>query len=172
MENLFMEKIVKRKKSSIDLAIIIGEITACVVLSLAAFVLLAQVGLGSISLFVVVGLIYGTWFLVGQRSLEYEYALTNGELDLDRIVSRRRRKRLFSGNVKEFESVAPQKSVYWSNEFKALKKVIDVTSGKDAEGVWFIVTQIGGERGVILFQPTSAMIDAMWHANPRKVMRG
>ena len=166
-----MEKIVKRKKSGLDLAIVIGEITACVVLSVVSITLLMQFGLGQIGLFVVVGLIYGTWFLVGQRNLEYEYALTNGELDLDRIVARRR-KRLFSGNVKEFESVAPQKSVYWSNEFKALKKVIDVTAGKDAEGVWFIVTQIGGERGVILFQPTAAMIDAMWHANPRKVMRG
>jgi hypothetical protein len=163
---LFMEKIVKRKKTGLDIAIITGEITACVVLALAAFAFIPSIGM-----FLSVALGYGTWYLVTMRSMEFEYALTNGELDIDRIIARRRRKRIFSANGKEFEMVAPVKSVYYSNEFKTMKKVIDATAGKEAEGVWFIVTHIGGDRGVVLFQPTSNMIEALWHMNPRKVMR-
>lgn len=166
MEHLFMEKIVKRKKTAIDVASNTLIITACIILASAAAILIPSVGL-----FVAAGLGYGTWYLVGLRNLEFEYALTNGEFDIDRIIARRRRKRIFSAHGKEFELVAPKKSAYWSNELKSLKKVIDATSGKDAEGVWFIVAQIGGERGVVFFQPTAAMIDALWHSNPRKVMR-
>lgn len=167
MEQLFMEKIVKRKRTGLDMAINTGIVLACIVLSLAAIVFVPSFGL-----FLAAGLCYGTWFLLGQRNVEFEYALTNGELDIDRIVARRRRKRVFSAHSKEFEMVAPQKSVYWSKEYRDLKKVLNTTAGQDAEGVWFIVTPIGGERGVVLFQPTAAMIDAMWHTNPRKVMRG
>lgn len=167
MEQLFMEKIVKRKRTGLDTAINAGIILACVILSIAALLFIPSFGL-----FLAVGLGYGTWFLLGQRNVEFEYALTNGELDIDRIVARRRRKRIFSAHGKEFEMVAPQRSVYWSNDYKAMKKVLDATSGKEAEGVWFIVTPIGGERGVVLFQPTPAMIDSLWHINPRKVMRG
>ena len=167
MEQLFMEKIVKRKATGLDMAINAGIVLACVLLGLAAILFIPSVGL-----FLAVGLGYGAWFLLGQRNIEYEYALTNGELDIDRIVARRRRKRIFSAHGKEFELVAPVKSVYWSKEYRELKKVLDATSGKDAEGVWFIVTPIGGERGVVLFQPTQNMMDALWHINPRKVMRG
>ncbi len=166
MENLFMERIVKRKKSGVDYAIITAEIVGCVVLSLAALMFVPQLGL-----FIVVALGYGTWFLVGKRNLEFEYALTDGELDIDRIAARRRRKRVFSAHGKEFEMVAPHKSVYWSNEYKGIKKVLDVTEGAEAEGVWFVVTYFGGERGVVLFQPSAKMIDTLWHINPRKVMR-
>ena len=164
---LFMEKIVRRKKTGIDVAIVSAEITGAVVLGLAAFLLIPSVGM-----FLAVGLGYGAWYLAGMRNLEFEYALTNGELDIDRIQARRKRKRIFSAHGKEFELVAPVRSAYYSNELKALKKVIDASAGKDAEGVWFILTHIGGERGIILFQPTSGMIDALWHVNPRKVMRG
>lgn len=166
MEQLFMEKIVKRKRSGLDLALNAGIIVSAVVLSLAAILFVPSFGL-----FLAAGLGYGAWFLLGQRNIEFEYALTNGELDIDKIVARRRRKRVFSAHGKEFELVAPQKSVYWSKDLRELKKVLDTTSGPEAEGVWFIVTPLGGERGVVLFQPTPAMIDALWHINPRKVMR-
>lgn len=167
MEQLFMEKIVKRKRTGADLAINIGIVVLAVVAGIAAILFIPSIGL-----FLAAGIGYGAWYLLGQRNVEFEYALTNGELDIDRIVARRRRKRIFSAHAKEFEMVAPQKSVYWSKEYRELKKVLDTTAGKEAEGVWFIVTPIGGTRGVVLFQPTPAMIDAMWHTNPRKVMRG
>ncbi len=163
---LFLERIVKRKKSGLDNLIVAGEIVACVVLGVAAFALIPSIGM-----FLAVGLGYGTWYLVGMRNVEFEYAITNGELDIDRIVSRRRRKRIFSAHGKEFELVAPIKSSYYANDMKEMKKKIDATAGKDAEGVWFIITNMGGERGIVLFQPTANMVDALWHANPRKVMR-
>jgi len=163
---LFVEKIVKRKKTGLDNLIITGEILACMILSVAAFALIPSFGM-----FIAVGLGYGTWYLVTMRSKEFEYAVTNGELDIDRIIARRRRKRIFSAHGKEFELVAPVKSTYYTKDMQNMKKKIDATSGKDAEGVWFITTHLGGESGIVLFQPNANMIDALWHTNPRKVMR-
>lgn len=57
-----------------------------------------------IGLLVACGIIYIGYILSGKYEVEYEYTVTNGELDIDKIIAKSKRKGLISVNVKTFES--------------------------------------------------------------------
>ena len=48
---------------------------------------------------------YGAYYLCGFLSVEYEYIITNGTLDIDIIYSKRTRKRLASYELSDVESI-------------------------------------------------------------------
>ena len=58
-----------------------------------------------IGIFLGVGCIYGGIRLWQNLSLEYEYIFTNGDLDIDKIIAQRSRKRLISVKVNELEDI-------------------------------------------------------------------
>lgn len=59
------------------------------VLSLVGFLLAAAAG-------------YGTFTTIQSSYVEYEYAFTNGELDIDKIIAKKKRKALISVEVNKF----------------------------------------------------------------------
>ena len=57
-----------------------------------------------IALPVLVGIIALGVFLLNSTNYEYEYIFTNGEIDIDKIVAKRKRKRLLNVEVKNFSA--------------------------------------------------------------------
>ena len=105
-----------------------------------------------------------------QFNVEYEYIVTNGELDIDRIVARRGRRRIINIQTNNFELIAPyddeHRAAYESGEFK---KTIDVRSGPDAEG-WFVIANHKDQGRVrILFEPTPKMLKIFSEYLPRQM---
>lgn len=47
---------------------------------------------------------YGTFTVVQSSYVEYEYAFTNGELDIDKIIAKKKRKSLISIEVNKFKA--------------------------------------------------------------------
>ena len=45
---------------------------------------------------------YGTYFAVQGSYVEYEYTFTNGELDVDKIVAKKKRTAMVSTDIKKF----------------------------------------------------------------------
>ncbi|NMA67438.1 MAG: hypothetical protein GX957_14595, partial [Clostridiaceae bacterium] len=122
------------------------------------------------STILIVGLLYLAYWLITNRNIEFEYAITNGDIDIDKIINQRKRKRVFSGKVKEFEVVARVKSDKYTNQIKACKNVLDYSSGNENVDLWFIYLNKGGPT-VILFEPTAKMIDSLFTFAPRIVHR-
>ena len=103
--------------------------------------------------------------------VEFEYALTNNELDIDKILGRSRRKRVITVDFKNIEICANINDEKYSHEFKntvSVTKTIDVTGICDYD-VYFV--DFAGENGKtrVLFQPTDKMKDAMKLINPRAI---
>lgn len=48
----------------------------------------------------------GVW-LLGNFNIEYEYILTNNDLDIDKVIGKRKRKRMISLDVSTAEAFAP-----------------------------------------------------------------
>jgi hypothetical protein len=90
-----------------------------------------RIGWG-IDLLLIVGLIYFGIRVATSRNVEYEYIVTNGDLDIDMIVAKRKRKRIFSANCKEFEIVAPVRSSSFSQQVQSIKNRIDASSAIDS----------------------------------------
>lgn len=87
----FFEQIVAIKKSGKKIAALAGLCLAAVVV---CFLLLSF--LGSFSLLIIAGVLYGTYKLSGFFNIEYEYIVTNGTMDIDKIINKSSRKRVIS----------------------------------------------------------------------------
>lgn len=163
----FIEKIVVKKKDFRDYLITAGIIIAVLILLPIVFQIPV---INSMWLLVDALLIYGAYFLITSRNIEFEYIVTNGDLDIDKIVSKRKRKRIFSANCKEFDIVAKVKSNSYTPQVQSIKNRIEAVSSMDSENVYFVVLNYKGERTAVFFEPDERMLNNFRTYIPRKIM--
>ena len=80
----FFEQIVAIKKNGKAIACLLGIWFVAVILS--AFLFLTMI-LGSLTIFAIAGILYGAFKLTGLINIEYEYIITNGTFDVDKIIN-------------------------------------------------------------------------------------
>ncbi|NLK86790.1 MAG: hypothetical protein GX279_04770 [Clostridiaceae bacterium] len=167
----FIEKLVTRKKTVVD-HIITALVVLVILLALFFFFMTnLRIGMG-IDLLLIVGIIYFGYRLITSRNVEYEYIVTNGDLDIDVIVAKRKRKRIFSANCKEFEIVAPVKSSSFSQQVQSIKNRIDTSSTIDSPDAYFITLNHNNSRTLVIFEPDERMLRNFKIYIPRKVLNG
>jgi len=167
----YNEYIVKRKKTLIDYLICI--LSPVIALALAYFstgILLAIPAFSFLVPAAWLGFIWLSVKAIGSRNVEFEYLLTDCDLDVDKIINKSRRKRIISTYRKEIIVMAPKGSTNLPSDWESLTK-IDVTSSPDEDDVYVLIVQQDTRKAVI-FQPTQKMIDTMIMRNPRKVFKG
>ena len=164
--DIFMEKIVKKKRDIKDHLIISGVIIGALVLIL---VVLNIPLLASMGLFFVAGIIYAAYMLITTRNIEYEYAVTNGDLDIDKIIAQRKRKRIFSANCKSFEVVAKVKSEHFTPQYSNFKNQMSCASSLEGDDVYFIALSYNNAQTIVYFEPTEKMLKNFKTFIPRKV---
>ena len=163
-----MEMIIKRKKNIVDLLIIFGTILLSLIfIFIVLFVLLNH--FGEMFLVIIAGVLYGAYYIITSRNIEFEYSNTNGEIDIDKIIAQRKRKRIFNGKCKDFEILANVNSVHFNDNYKNNYKTIDATSRNNNENVYFMALHHNGERTVVLFEPSRKMLESMKMFNPRNI---
>ncbi len=162
--DIFMEKIVRKRRDIKDQLITVGIIIAAIVLILLVLNFIPQM-----ALFFVVGIGYVAYLLITTRNIEYEYAVTNGELDIDKIIAQRKRKRIFSASCKSFEIVAKVKSSHYTPQYKNFKNQINCASSLENDGVYFIALQYNNEQTIVYFEPAEKMLQSFKTFIPRKV---
>jgi uncharacterized membrane protein len=92
--DIFHEQIVKKPNSGLRIAAKAGIMAGFLLLAAAALVLLF--GFFPMNTLLVALFVYLGWYLSTGLSVEYEYILTNNDLDIDKIIAKRKRKRLIS----------------------------------------------------------------------------
>ena len=168
MLDMYAEYIVKKKsdfKSSILKALIV---LASALLMYLALILTQNVIIIMPASVALIGWLGYHAFI--QFNVEYEYIVTNGELDIDRIVARRGRRRLINVKTNAYELIAPyddeHRQAYESGEFK---KTIDARSGPQADA-WFVMANHKDQGRVrILFEPTPKMLKIFSDYLPRQM---
>lgn len=101
MDN-FHECLVQKKPSGSDNAKRIGLYALALVLSVLALYFLLVIF--PLNVFLAAGLFYGAYYLGGNFSVEYEYIITGDEMDIDKIIGRRKRKRLITAPIAKLDS--------------------------------------------------------------------
>lgn len=168
--DVFMEKIVAKRKDIKDNLIISAVIFFTSVISLAVLTLkIPLISDLSLNIFIAAALIYLAYRLITSRNVEFEYIVTNGDLDIDKIISKRKRKRIFSANCKEFDIVARTGSNSFSQSVQAMKSRIDASSTPGSPDAFFITTNYKGEKTLVIFEPDERMLNSFKMAIPRKV---
>lgn len=173
MDTTFMEKIVKRQKDNIDHIKTAGIVLAVLVIIYLSF------NVQFLAAFIpvlVVGSIWGAWWLINGMNKEYEYSVTENFIDIDCITARRKRARAFSGDAKEFEICARMNTDYFLDYSKGSRKILNFAPTHDQNRNYFIVTRDNakksptkGQTVLVVFEPDDRMIPNFKKYNPSKV---
>lgn len=159
--DVFCEYIVKVKKNPVELTIsALGIILAVILLGFSLFFLFTP--FSSFVLLIDAGVVYGAYILITHYNVEYEYILTNGDIDIDKITAKRKRKRVLSFSTKEFEIVAPYK------QGENYTNVLDLGT-RNYEDAYYAVFSKDGQKKTLVFNPPQKMIEAMKTYSPRTV---
>lgn len=170
----FLEYLVKQKTTGRTLALKILIILGTILITLIFLTLCLVKSLNSFSFFFLLGIagaIYGAWFLFRNFRVEFEYIVTNGEMDVDKILGQQKRKRLATINFREMEIMAPVGGEHKSEfENASIPKTIDASVSKDEKGAYFIVgTDKKAGRVRLVFTPDERIIKSAQTVAPRKV---
>lgn len=146
----FFEQIVPIRKTGKTWAAFIGIWLLALIL-VAACLLILSGFIGSLGLLLAAGVIFGAYKLSSRLSVEYEYIITNGVMDIDKIIAKSSRKRMASfdlANVDRLEKYNPNarpvgnftKTVIACNEF-------------DGDAYLMVITVEGKGSSLVVFSP-------------------
>ncbi len=168
--DIFLEYIVNRKKSAFDIFKAVSILILTLVVLYFSLILYAVPMLSTFALLIDAGIIYLGWLFISSINIEFEYSVTNGTVDIDKIINKRKRKRVLSFKVSEAEIIAPvnvnEHASIFNSEFS---KVIDASSRSKFEDAYFAVIATDAGRTKVLFNPPAKMVDAFKVNSPRKV---
>lgn len=167
-QDVFIEVLVKRKKTGKDYLIITGLVLLFLLLLFVSYVFLRYT-LTFLPL-IVVGGGYGLYYFITNLDREFEYICTNGHLDIDMIIHKRKRKRMISMEAKDMEILAPVDSDdYKVHERNQNLKNLNLTTNTSLDNVWFFVGSYKGQRMLVTFEPTDKILKDLKRHNPSKV---
>lgn len=169
--DIYLEYMIKIKKTFSQVLICIAYYLIAATLT----VLLAILPIPYITFFypaAVFVMFYFAYKLSRRYSIEYEYIVTNDELDVDRIIARKERKRFLSVSARKFEIMAPAKGeeFYKALKDKSIIVKFDASLGEGSENRYYAVfINKKGQKMMLIFNPTEAMQKALKQVNMKNI---
>ena len=163
MVDIFTESIVRRKPLPGGSMLK----TACKWFCLGSVGLL----LGLSTIFVIPAAVFGIgWYLCHQNTdVEFEYAHTNGEFDIDKVIANSSRKKVLSVDLSRVDIIAPIDSPELER-FDSLKRK-DYSARDPENPPYGMVCMVKGERRMLLLQLDEKMLAGLKKWLPGKVMQ-
>jgi len=169
MNDVFVERMVKKKFEVMDMLVVLGVVAGIIVLSAIGFVVgFVVLPFPMLTLLVIAGAVFGGYKLISLRMLEYEYSLTNGFVTVDKIMNRATRKRLTSFECSSCEDIGP----YLEQEARLKTRSFDhrvfATQFADHRDSWFMIVHSGKTgKTLVVFDPDDDLQDAIKKFIPR-----
>lgn len=151
----FVEQLIKERRGGRYFLATFG-------LTLAALLLLTLTVMfsGYLGMFValiVVGIGYGWYRCTSMLITEYEYCVTNGDIDIDRIRGKSSRLRLVSVRGDKIETLAP----YNGEALTQYDRVVRCISGEAADLWQFTYRSKKNGHTVVVFEPNPRVLHAL-----------
>jgi hypothetical protein len=149
-------------------------------LTLWGFGIVAILGLVAAFLFMtwvplVITLVTGIGFCMMFREhyVEYDYCVANDEIEINKIMNRKRRKTAISFNTNNIRFIAPENSIRVSNHLEQYPdiRVTDYTSKEPTDPVYAFVLDLRGINTIIYLEPTENMMKHFKNIIPDKVLK-
>lgn len=167
MGDIFNEQLVAKtntlKDNILKAAIIFGAVFIILICSMIKFLV------GFIMPIALV-VIFGAVFFIRRLNVEFEYVFTSGDLDIDKIFNKNKRKRFITVDVRKFEIMAPVDSKDHARELSNYQKIVDCSSGIKKENTYAAMVVRDGKREKLILEPNEKMLKAIKKYIPRKVM--
>lgn len=163
MNEVYIEHLVKRKSTPASIAAKVGMILVTVLAFLAMLYIPFAMVIG-------VALIFLDVYLFPMTDIEYEYVYMRGELDVDKIMGKQRRKEVKKCDLSTMEVFAPSNS-HALDSFKNRNnsKVFDFSSKDSNVKTYTLVLHGGTSIEQVIIEPSEEMIEAIKSYAPSKV---
>jgi hypothetical protein len=159
MKDVFKEQLVKRRPDIKNTMAKAGLVSAAIFLMM--IVALVEV-LSFAFPILFIAIIFVTYILFRRFNIEYEYVLTNNELDIDIIYGESRRKRIFSASVRGFEAFRKAGSTEMEQSFSGANMKADYSSGPSGTAAKYeFVAAHKGKRMHIVFEPNEDLLSSI-----------
>lgn len=164
MSDLYSELLVKKEQTAKDVVTKYGLITLTVLF------VVAGLFISTLLLIVAIALGVVSYFVIPKTDLEYEYLFVNGDMDIDMVMSKAKRKKVISLKLTEADLIAPLTShrMDYYNANQKLK-VLDYSSGNPEHKRFGVITRHGNETCKIIIEPDEEMALAIKNSAPSKV---
>lgn len=159
----FKEQLVKRQKNFKDTAI-----KVCLVILVILFGIAALIFLQAIGILIIFALGFGAHFLMGYFNVEYEYIFTNGELDIDIIYNKSRRKRALTVDMKQVEVFAHIDDKSHEHAMNSAQETRDYSSGAHGPDTYVFLISHESKKMKVIIDPNEKMLKAFSSAISRR----
>ncbi len=158
--DFFTEQIVKKKKGVLEWLILIATLLGAIAILYLALMI------RFLFLFILLGVGFAMWYIVNSQNVEFEYCVTNGDIDIDQIVGQRRRKRIVSVKGKKLQAIAPFTPDCLSG--KKVDRFVMAAPALHAAGNWYF-TYTSKKSGftAVVFQPNDKVLRYIYRGLPR-----
>ncbi|MBE7063126.1 MAG: hypothetical protein IJN25_06575 [Clostridia bacterium] len=164
----FYESMVRHIKTPKEHLVDVGLALAGILGGIVVFVMADLMSLHAIGIAGALAAVFFGFRAVLFNNWEYEYIVTDGAVDIDQIIARRKRKRMLTFDCRDCEIIAPLNRGNYYADYKSLP-VQNFTAYTEHEDNFFAVIVRGGVRTCILFQPTEDMVHQFKAYNSRNV---
>ena len=150
----FFEQIVSIKKSGKAIALFISVWTFAIIVCAVLF--LFQIPLAAI---LILGIGYGAWWLTAKLNIEYEYIVTNGTMDIDKIINKSSRQRVSSFDLTKVERIEK----YNPNLLQNVKKenMVFACNQNDPNAYLLVASREDTKVNYIVFTPNDKLKEAI-----------
>ena len=163
-QDTFFEQIVNIRKTGKTLAAYFGIWILARVLCMVVFLFLSAY-LGSLSLLAIFGILFGAYKWSSTLNVEYEYIITNGTMDVDKIINRSSRKRMLS-----FDLSGVSKIEKFNPNAPSNPKSLVVACNTDSENTYLLVAEREGKGNVeLVFEPDERIQSAVKKFIPKYI---
>jgi len=168
MNDVFNEQLVARGGSQKDLLKKIG------ISVVGALIVCVSMNIPQVATFIpmiLIAVVAGIVFLFRRYNIEYEYVFTNGDLDIDRIINKSRRKSALSVNVRSFVTMVPVTNKDYEREVSNYTKLMDFSSGTVKDNTYAVIFEKDKNRVKMIFEPDEQMFKAIRSYIPRVIKK-
>jgi len=160
MDNI-AEQLVEKRRTGAD--VMKKILISAAALLLASFCMYIAIVTAFYTLVIIAVIILGggVW-LLGNFNTEYEYILTNNEMDIDKIIGKRKRKRMITvdlSSAEEFAVYPPEHDVH-------ADVTVHAYTGSDTDSYYLIVGHKDYGKVKVIFNPNQRMRDAITNELP------
>lgn len=158
----FNEQVVKRAKKPKNLIIKIIAVMLLILVPvlciMLAYVITSYLIYVGFFLFLIG--IYVVWYVFSSQRVEYEYSVSGDELDVSKIISLRKRKRICKVKIREIEKLEKgEKSIDGMRFFKSFIAAADID--KDEENYYAVFNNPEYGRCLLIFTPNEQILQGM-----------
>ena len=174
MNDIIVEQIVKKQKTAKYSLMVLGLVALCVALVVFLYMVVLPfvMQFASIVFLLIALIVYYTYMLAGAFNLEYEYSLVNYDMDVDKIASKKYRKKVTHvdlTNIDAFESRnVPEFDRYFNDA--SISKVYACCQ-KDREDTYFLIYTENLAKKMLIFSPNEELVDAIKKLGARRLER-